>query len=104
MQWKEAVVRGIEVAGLALILLGAILATVRFIAQWSRIGLDNAYREFRQQLGRAILLGREFLVAGDINTVAVDPSFRRLGILAGIVLIRTSLSFPFEVEIDGQWP
>jgi len=105
LAWKEAIVRGIEIAGVAIILIGAALSTGRFVYFWPRIGFEIAYRELRQHLGRAILLGLEFLVAGDIiNTVAVDPSFRSVGVLAGIVVIRTFLSFSLEVEIDGRWP
>jgi uncharacterized membrane protein len=105
LAWKEAIVRGIEIAGVTVILIGATLSAGRFIYFWPRIGLEIAYRELRQHLGRAILLGLEFLVAGDIiNTVAVDPSFRSVGVLAGIVVIRTFLSFSLEVEIDGRWP
>ena len=60
---------------------------------------------FRQGLGRAILLGLEFLVAGDIiRTVGVSPTFTSVGVLAIIVLIRTFLSFELELEIDGRWP
>jgi hypothetical protein len=36
--------------------------------------------------------------------VAVDPTFRSVGVLAGIVAIRTFLSFSLEVEIEGRWP
>ena len=103
--WKEPVVRVVELVGVLLILIGAAAATARFVARWVSVGLDTAYREYRQHLGRAILLGLEFLVAGDIiNTVAVDPTFRSVGVLAGIVVIRTFLSFSLEVEIDGRWP
>jgi len=38
-----------------------------------------------------------------INTVAVDPTFRSVGVLAGIV-IRTFLSLSLEVEIEGAGP
>ncbi|EIM25625.1 Protein of unknown function (DUF1622) [Microvirga lotononidis] len=56
-------------------------------------------------MGRAILLGLEFLVAADIiNTVAIEPTIQSLLILGGIVLIRTFLSFSLEVEIEGRWP
>jgi uncharacterized membrane protein len=103
--WKESVVRLVELVGVALILAGATAATVRFVARWITGSLDEAYKEYRQHLGRAILLGLEFLVAGDIiNTVAVDPTFRSVGVLAGIVAIRTVLSFSLEVEIEGHWP
>ena len=103
--WKEPVVRVVELVGVLLILSGAAAATARFLAKWAANGLDTAYREYRQHLGRAILLGLEFLVAGDIiSTVAVDPTFRSVGVLAGIVVIRTFLSFSLEVEIEGRWP
>jgi uncharacterized membrane protein len=66
---------------------------------------DVAYRKCRENLGRAILLGLEFLVAGDIiRTVAISPSFESVGVLAAIVLIRTFLSATLTVEIEGRWP
>jgi uncharacterized membrane protein len=50
-------------------------------------------------------LGLELLVGADIiRTVAVAPSFRSVRVLAGIVVIRTFLSFTLELEIDGRWP
>ena len=103
--WKDPVTHLVELVGTLLILAGGAIATVRFLSRWASTGLDTAYREYRQHLGRAILLGLEFLVAGDIiNTVAVDPTFRSVGVLAGIVAIRTFLSFSLEVEIEGRWP
>ena len=66
---------------------------------------EQGYRQYRQRLGRAILLGLELLVAGDIiRTVAVTPTFESAGVLAVIVLIRTFLSFSLEVELEGRWP
>ncbi|MGH4010249.1 MAG: DUF1622 domain-containing protein [Pseudonocardiaceae bacterium] len=63
------------------------------------------YRRYRQGIGRAILLGLEFLVVGDIiHTVAVSPTFESVGVLATIVAIRTFLSMSLEVELAGRWP
>lgn len=63
------------------------------------------YLRFRRQLGQAILLGLELLVAGDIvRTVAAAPSLTSVAILAAIVLIRTFLSFSLQVETTGRWP
>ena len=60
---------------------------------------------FREQLGRTILLGLEFLVAADIiRTVAVTPDARSVAVLGGIVLIRTFLSFSLQLEVTGYWP
>jgi uncharacterized membrane protein len=51
------------------------------------------------------LLGLEFLIASDIvGTVAVGPTFKDLGILGLLVLVRTFLSFALELEITGHWP
>ncbi len=66
---------------------------------------QEAFQRARSRLGRAILLGLELLVAGDIiRTVAVTPTFTSVGVLAIIVAIRTFLSFTLEVEIAGRWP
>ncbi|QRM32032.1 DUF1622 domain-containing protein [Microvirga sp. VF16] len=66
---------------------------------------STAFNLYRSNVGRAILLGLEFLVAADIiNTVAIEPTLQSLLILGGIVLIRTFLSFSLEVEIEGRWP
>ncbi len=62
------------------------------------------FQRARQRLGRGILLGLEFLVAGDIiHTVAVELTYETVGVLAIIVLIRTFLSFALEVELTGNW-
>lgn len=96
----------IDVAGVLVIVVGALIVTAVFIYKMSRGSeLAAAYRLYRQGLGRAILLGLEFLVAGDIiRTVAISPTFRSVGVLAAIVLVRTFLSFALEVELDGRWP
>lgn len=94
----------IDVVGVAVIAAGAVLAAGGAIGRMLR-GTGDAYRVFRQQLGRSILLGLEFLVAADIiRTVAVEPTLQSVGVLAGIVLIRTFLSFSLELEITGRWP
>jgi hypothetical protein len=72
---------------------------------FTTLGWPAAYRRYRANLGRGILLGLELLVAADIiGTVAVTPSLQNLAVLGLIVLIRTFLSFSLEVEIEGRWP
>jgi uncharacterized membrane protein len=99
----ETVGKAIDAVGVAVIALGALLSAVAVVRRL-RKG-DDAYRAFRQQLGRSILIGLELLVAADIiRTVAVTPDARSVAVLAGIVLIRTFLSFSLELEITGYWP
>lgn len=106
----DALARAIELIGIAVMILGALAACVLFVIRAARrsppvAGFEASYHELRANLGRAILLGLEFLVAADIiGTVAVAPSFRNLGILAIIVAVRTFLSFSLELEISGRWP
>ena len=100
----EWVTRGVEIAGIGVILGGAIFSFVLVARAASRRDPD-AYGDVRANLGRSILLGLELLVAADIiNTVAIEPTLESLAVLAGIVLIRTFLSFALEVEIEGRWP
>jgi uncharacterized membrane protein len=94
----------IDAAGVVVIVTGAAIAFVATAVRLSRRE-SNVYQRFRQQLGRAILLGLELLVAADIiRTVAASPNLTSVAILAAIVLIRTFLSFSLEVETTGRWP
>jgi uncharacterized membrane protein len=90
----------VEAAGVAVIVLGIVFATVLLPRH-----RDVGYRWYRRRVGRSILLGLEFLVAGDIiRTVAVTPTLLSVAVLGAIVVIRTFLSFSLEVELEGRWP
>jgi uncharacterized membrane protein len=98
--------RIMEATGVAIIVVGSIIATIFFFRDvQAGVSPPIRYRDYRQAIGRAILLGLEFLVAGDIiRSVAVEPSFQSVGVLAIIVLIRTFLSLSLELETEGRWP
>ena len=102
----DAIARGVEILGILTLVLGLAVALVRGgRALAGGRGGEESYRIVRTVFGRSILLGLEFLVAGDIiRTVAVQPSLQNVAVLGLIVLIRTFLSFSLEVEIDGRWP
>jgi len=100
----ETVGKAIDGVGVAVIAIGALISAAGAVSRFRRKSGD-VYRVFRQQLGRSILLGLEFLVAADIiRTVAVTPDARSVAVLGGIVLIRTFLSFSLELEVTGYWP
>ena len=99
------ITRGVELIGIGIIVVGAAAALLAFLRRLPGSDGGRSVAEFRSNLGRSILLGLEFLVAADIiNTVAIEPTLESLAVLAGIVLIRTFLSFSLEVEIEGRWP
>ena len=94
----------IDGIGVLVIVVGALLATGNFLFRKQEKPGDS-YRLYRQDLGRAILLGLEFLVAGDIiRTVVVVPTMENVAILGLIVLIRTFLSMALQLEVEGRWP
>lgn len=100
----ELVGKVIDGVGVAIIAVGAVVAGGIAVGRLVRRSPDT-YRFFRETLGRTILLGLEFLVAADIiRTVAVTPNAQSVAVLAGIVAIRTFLSFSLELEITGRWP
>jgi uncharacterized membrane protein len=98
---------GIEILGALVIVAGVLRVaitrgTVRYIFQLDKPG---AYERYKHQMGRSLLLGLEFLVAGDVvRTVALEPTLVNVGVLGLLVLIRTFLSWSLAVEIEGRWP
>ncbi len=106
MNWIGWITHAVEIAGIAIIVTGAFGSLAAFLWAMARGGGRRAsVGAFRSNLGQSILLGLEFLVAADIiNTVGVEPTLSSLAVLAGIVAIRTFLSFSLEVEIEGRWP
>lgn len=100
----DEVGRWIDLAGVIVIAVAIVVAAA--IAARRLYGRETSvYTGLRRDIGRGVLLGLELLVAADIiRTVAVDPSLESVAILAGIVLVRTFLSFILEVEVTGRWP
>ena len=89
----------LEFAGVGLLVGGMLFAALRSLRAADR------YRQLRHDIGRAILLGLEVLVAADIvRSVALAPSMGGLGVLAALVAIRTFLSWSLALELDGRWP
>ena len=100
----ENVVRGFEVAGVGVLVVGSVLAFARFAADLFRSPRE-AFRGVRQSVGRAILLGLEVLIIADIiQTITIDPSLESAVTLGVVVLVRTFLSFSIEIELEGVVP
>jgi uncharacterized membrane protein len=102
----EQLAKLLEMAGVAIILGGVLLATIWFVrAGFSSHDWRLSYEQYRANLGRGILLGLELLVGADIiGTITAPLTFESVGLLAIIVMIRTFLSFSLETEIEGCWP
>ncbi len=106
-QILEMLALAVEVTAVAVIILGIVIATGRYISKLLRKrNAIEAFGSYRHGLARTMLLSLEFLVAADIvRTVAIDePSFRSVGILGLIIIVRTALGWALEVEINERWP
>jgi uncharacterized membrane protein len=104
--WIEMVGSTLDLIGVALIAIGVLISFARYagIVFAAPDGIDT-YRRLRQDIGRAILLGLEVLVAADIiRTVAVTPTLESVAVLGAIVVIRTFLSMSLQLEVDGRFP
>ena len=98
---------GVEVAAVAVIILGIVIATGHYIFKLLRKqSAIETFDSYRHALARTLLLSLEFLVAADIvRTVIIEePSFANIGVLGLLILVRTFLGWALEVEINGRWP
>jgi len=98
---------GIEVLAVAVIVAAVIVVvvsrgTMRYLF---RPGTQGAHESYKLRLGKALLLGLEFLVAADVvRTVTLRPTLNNVAVLGLLVFIRTFLSWSLVVEIEGRWP
>jgi uncharacterized membrane protein len=100
----EYIARGIEAVGVIIISIGAVVALLKYLFPFLQ-AKKGSYKQLRFDLGKAILLGLEILVAADIiATVVTEPTMTRVMTLGLIVLIRTFLSISLQVELEGKFP
>ena len=93
---------GIEIFGVLVIVIGIAWSTYLYL-QRGTSGQD--VDDYKIRIGRSLLLGLEVLVAADIvKTIAHELTAMSLGLLAGLVLVRTFLSWTLVLEIEGRWP
>jgi uncharacterized membrane protein len=100
----EIIGTGVDGVGVFIVAGGMVAATARLVVRRAH-ETGSYYSLYRQDVGRAILLGLEFLIAGDIiRTVVFAPTLQNVVVLGLIVLIRTFLSLSLQLEIEGKLP
>ena len=99
----EHVARVFEVAGVIVIIFGALLAVMKGVKEFRDV--DALFRDVRRSFGQPLILGLEILVAADIiDTITVSPSLTNVGVLGILVAVRIALSFSLDVEVEGFVP
>jgi len=95
----------ISLFAVLVIVAGFALASGRYAHRFRNVAPAENFSDFKIELGRALLLGLEILVLGDvIETITVKPTFGSLGVLAFLVVVRTVVSWTLTLEIEGRWP
>ncbi len=96
----------IESVALVIIVVGLIIAVVRAILRRVRDGgWFSSYADLRKSIGRTLLVGLDFLLAGEIiRSIMAGETLYAAATLGLVVLVRTFLSITIEMEIHGRWP
>ena len=98
---ETAILFKIVIEGIALIILAlAIIKAINeLIFRNLKMDREEKLSQVRLDLGTALALSLEFLLAADIAATAVSPSWDSVGKLAAISAIRTFLNFFLEREV-----
>ena len=85
-EWMELAVKAFEVAGVAILAVGSVIALARAAMSMLRGERSSTYERARRDVGRSILLGLEVLIIADIvDTITIDPALESALALALIV-------------------
>ncbi len=97
------VVPAIQAVGVVIVVWAVIEAVISLIRRCWQLSIrgDTALGlgAIRITVGRKMVLSLEFFIASDIIQTVVVPTWESLGILGGIVAIRTVIAYFIEYEI-----
>ncbi len=100
----DLVAQAIEVMAVLIVVAGIIYGIASYSFRCWQAACDP-YKWLKDEIGKTLLLGLEFLIAADIiKTVTLDLSLQSILLLGLLVLIRLFLSWSLVVEIEGRWP
>lgn len=101
---------GVEAAAAVVIGIAAIEATVRALLIFFRGDrmhagpapdtMTDEKENVRLRLGRWLAVALEFELAADILRTAIAPTWKEIGQLAAIAVLRTGLNYFLQMEID----
>lgn len=98
------VVLWVEALGIVMVLWAVLQGLLRLSRRaWRAAAGDPAPGELgaiRLAMGERMVLGLEFFLAGDIIQTIIVPTWERLGILGGIVVIRSVIVYFLNLELS----
>ena len=90
----------LEIIAILIIVFAVIIALQRLLRRISHLRNYETWESIRLELGLALALSLEFLLAADIVATAVSPSWDAIGKLGAITGIRTFLNFFLQKEVQ----
>jgi len=101
--WIERLAGGIELAAALIVGLAALEAVSKALPLFVHRRLSQEIKvDLRLSLGRWLAIGLEFALAADILRTAIAPTWREIGQLAAIAVLRTGLNYSLEREIARE--
>lgn len=97
---------GIGIIGILIIVWGILMIIIEFVhLEYTKLSTKKSKQDknqIRRHLGSYILLGLEFMVAGDIIHTILKPDQQALIVLGSIVAIRTVISYFLHLEMRAK--
>ena len=87
----------LECIGVFVILQGSIITIVKYI----KLGLDYKEGSLGLELGKAMALGLQFLLAAEILSTLIVRTLEQFWILAGITILRIIIGLVIHWEINN---
>ena len=95
----------LNLSSVVVVVVGLLVVFGSYLRHFRHMATPDLVQEFKLGLGRTVLIGLEILVAATIvKTVTVKPTLVSIGLLGGIIIVRTILSWAMALEMDGHWP
>jgi len=107
-QWVEIIIVIIEALAIVIIVTSIVAGTARYLVRTlakKDLSDKDAFRQYRNSLGKGLMLGLEVLIAADIIlTVTIDLSVENILILGALIVVRTFLTWTLVLEKEERWP
>ena len=93
----------LKALAVVIIIWGVVCAAIRLVGMEIKVLRGQQYKRdaavIRQHLGYYLLLALEFLIAVDVVETLMHPDWQEFAILAGLVVLRTVMSFSLHWEL-----
>ena len=101
----EIIAAVIEFVGVSVLVAGFLICFGRYLRHYRRVVPPDPLQEFKHGLGRTVLVGLEILVAATIiKIVMVELTFASVGLMTGMIAVRTIISWSIILEHRGRLP